>query len=147
MKSLKNFLLLAVAAIAFAGCQSYGKEYKVDDKHNVYYKGDGLDEATAKKLGEYLKEQEYFQSDIKATVQITKNKDTFNLNFVVNKDKLDADKEGNFRTFGGMISKAVFGSAPVTLNLCNDHLESFKSLGYCKAEEPAPVTEEPAPDK
>ena len=152
MRSFNTFYLLVICAIGIAGCKSYGKEYKLDDKHDVYYQGDGLDEATAKKLAEYLKAQDYFQSDRKSTVQITKEKDTFNLNFVVDKSKIDADKESKFMIFGGMISQNVFANSPVTIHLCNDQLESFKDLGYCKPsmEEPKitePKTVEPKPDE
>ena len=143
MKYLSNLFLLAICIITFAGCQSYGKEYKLDKKHNVYYKGDGVDEATAKKLAEYLKKESYFQNDIEATVQVIKTKDTFNLNFVVNKSKINAEMENGFRDFGGYISQNVFAGAPVNMHLCNNELETFKDLGYCKPKSemnvPSPV--------
>lgn len=132
MKSSKLFLLITIVAIGFTACQQYGKEYKLDKKHNVYYKGDGLDEAIAKKLATYLKEQEYFQDSIESTVQLTKNKDTFNLNFVVDAAKIDKGAENNFLLFGAFISEKVFNKAPVTIHLTNNRLESFKNLGYAK---------------
>ena len=132
MKSSKLFLLITIVAIGFTSCQQYGKEYKLDKKHNVYYKGDGLDEAIAKKLANYLKEQEYFQDSIESTVQLTKNKDTFNLNFVVDAAKLTEGTENNFLLFGAFISEKVFDKAPVTIHLTNNRLESFKNLGFAK---------------
>lgn len=132
MKALKLFLFIALTAIVFTGCQQYGKEYKLDKKHNIYYKGDGVDESHAKKLAEYLKANQYFQDSIEATVQIIKVKDTFNLNFVVDKSKLDAETENSFLLFGGFISQNVFNKAPVTIHLTNDKLEPFKNLGYAK---------------
>ena len=138
MKSLKTFLLLAFCTMAIAGCQSYGKEYKLDSNHNVYYKGEGLDEAVAKKLANYLKDEKYFQDGKEATVQITKSKDTFNLNFVYNKDMVNESIESGFLIFGAGISKTVFGGDPVTIHLCNNKLESFKNIGYCKAKEETP---------
>jgi len=86
---LKQFLTALVITSLITACNSgYGKEYKLDSKHNVYYKGDNVTEAQAKKLAEYLKEQEYFQDSIESTVQLVKIKDTFNLNFVVDETKL-----------------------------------------------------------
>ena len=42
MKFLKLLLPVIIIAIIIAGCnQNYGKEYKLDAKHNVYYKGEG----------------------------------------------------------------------------------------------------------
>ena len=133
MKFSKFLLPVIIIAIIIAGCnQNYGKEYKLDNKHNVYYKGEGVDEALAKKLANYLKEQEYFQDSINSTVQLVKVKDTFNLNFVVDATKLTAGYENNFLIFGAFISEKVFNNAPVTIQLTNDALEPFKNLGYAK---------------
>jgi hypothetical protein len=133
MKILHTFLLTALIALGISSCtQNYGKEYKLDAKHNVYYKGEGVDEALAKKLANYLKEQEYFQDSINSTVQIVKVKDTFNLNFVVDASKITPIYETNFLLFGAYISESVFNKAPVTIQLTNEKLEAFKNLGYAK---------------
>ena len=133
MKIISQFLFVAIIATGFSSCDlGYGKEYKLDKKHSVYYKGDGVDEAMAKKLANYLKEQEYFQGSIKATVQLEKVKDTFNLNFVVDETKITKDYDNNFLLFGGFISEAVFNKAPVIIQLTDDKLEPFKNLGYAK---------------
>ena len=132
---MKNICLILVVAIVvcLTSCSGgYGKEYKLDNKHSVYYKGEGVDEALAKKLALYLKEQEYFQDSITATVQLLKNKDTFNLNFVVDEKKITTESDNNFLIFGAFISEKVFNKAPLTIQLTNDKLESFKNLGYAK---------------
>jgi hypothetical protein len=132
MKILQVFLTAAIV-ISFSSCmQNYGKEYKLDSKHNVYYKGDGVDESHAKKLANYLKEQEYFQDSINSTVQIIKVKDTFNLNFVVDESKITPLYETNFLLFGAYISEMVFNKAPVTIQLTDEKLNPFKNLGYAK---------------
>jgi len=131
MRNYKLILVTLLIAVSISACnQNYGKEYKLDKRHNVYYKG--VDEATAKKLADYLKEQEYFQDSITATVQLVKVKDTFNLNFVVDESKIVADYENKFLLFGGFISEVVFNKAPVTIQLTNDKLEPFKNLGFAK---------------
>jgi hypothetical protein len=133
MRNFQQLLLTLIIAISISACnQNYGKEYKLDKMHNVYYKGDGVDEALAKKLANYLKEQEYFQDSINSTVQLEKNKDTFNLNFVVDETKLMVGYENNFLLFGAFISESVFNKAPVTIQLTNDKLEPFKNLGFAK---------------
>lgn len=133
MKNFKLLLLIAIIAISITACnQGYGKEYKLDDKHNVYYKGEGVDEALAKKLANYLKEQQYFVDSINSTVQLVKIKDTFNLNFVVDESKIVTGYENNFLMFGAFISESVFNKAPVTIQLTNDKLEPFKNLGFAK---------------
>ena len=133
MKNFNLFLVITIICFGLSACnQNYGKEYKLDDKHNVYYKGEGVDEALAKKLATYLKEQEYFQDSINSTVQLVKVKDTFNLNFVVDESKIVNGFENNFILFGGYISEMVFNKAPVTIQLTNDKLEPFKNLGFAK---------------
>lgn len=131
MSNFRSILVIFLIAVSTSACNNnYGKEYKLDKKHNVYYKG--VDEATAKKLADYLKEQEYFQDSITATVQLVKVKDTFNLNFVVDESKIVADYENKFLLFGGFISEMVFNKAPVTIQLTNNKLEPFKNLGFAK---------------
>lgn len=133
MRNFQLLLLTLIIVISISACkQNYGKEYKLDKMHNVYYKGAGVDEAQAKKLAEYLKEQEYFQDSINSTVQLVKNKDTFNLNFVVDETKLMEGYENKFLLFGAFISESVFNKAPVTIQLTNDKLETFKNLGFAK---------------
>ena len=133
---MRNFKLLLLALIIVTGIsacsQNYGKEYKLDKMHNVYYKGEGVDEAQAKKLATYLKEQEYFQDSINATVQLVKVNYTFKLNFVVDETKITSGYENKFLLFGAFISESVFDKAPVTIQLTNDKLEPFKNLGFAK---------------
>jgi len=133
MKNFKLLLVIAIVVPSFSACTGgYGKEYKLDSKHNVYYKGEGVDEARAKKLANYLKEMNYFQDSIECTVQLVKNKDTFNLNFVVDETKLTTGYENKFLLFGTFISESVFDKSPVTIQLTNNKLEPFKNLGYAK---------------
>ncbi len=130
MKLIKPILIICILALGIMSCKNYGKEYKLSKMHNVYYKGEGVDEAHAKKLAEYLKTQQYFQDSITSTVQLVKVKDTFNINFVVDETKITPGYEKNFLLFGGFISEAVFNKAPVTIQLTNNKLEPFKNLGF-----------------
>lgn len=132
MNTTRIFLLASLLILVATSCQQYGKEYKLDKNHNVYYKGDGVDEALAKKLAGYLKEQEYFQDSIESTVQLVKIKDTFNLNFVVDASKLTSGYENKFLLFGAFISEKVFDKKPVVIQLTNNKLEPFKNLGHAK---------------
>jgi hypothetical protein len=133
MRRFNSLFIILLASVTIVSCNgNYGKEYKLSKKHNVYYKGEGIDEALAKKLAEYLKAQEYFQDSITSTVQLVKEKDTFNINFVVDETRLTPGYENNFLLFGGFISESVFNKAPVTIQLTNNKLEPFKNLGFAK---------------
>ena len=142
-------VVVVLAAAGYFGWQYFGepngKKYKLDNEHNIYYKGDGMDEVTAKSLANYLQEQEYFEKGKEATVQITKSKDTkdtVNLNFIVDKSKITSDIEEKFVLFGGMIAAKIFKSAPLTVHLSDEHFKEIKNLGYAKAavDEPVPGT-------
>jgi hypothetical protein len=133
MKYFRLTLIIAILSLSISACNlDYGNEYKPDRKHNVYYKGEGVDETLAKKLAAYLKEQQYFQDSISSTVQLVKLNDTFNLNFVVDETKLTPGYENKFLIFGAFISEKVLNMAPLTIQLTNNKLEPFKNLGYAK---------------
>jgi len=125
-----QYLLLCASAFIFVSCQDFGTKYSPDKDHEVYYKGEGVTEAHAKKLSDFLISNKYFQEGHGATVQIVKVKDTFNLNFVYNKDAVNEQIESAFHAFGGMASTQVFDSAPVTVTLCDKYMKAFKKLGY-----------------
>ncbi|HMC98819.1 MAG TPA: hypothetical protein VKH37_01655 [Ferruginibacter sp.] len=127
------FLLLA-CCILFASCNNYGTKYTSDKEHEVYYKGDGVTEDHAKKLNQYLLDLPYFQPGHKASVQLTKNKDTFNVNFVYDKDKVNDAIVGTFKQVGGDMSTKVFNGSPVTIKLVNETMETFRDIGYTPAE-------------
>lgn len=129
-------LVSAAALLLLAGCNNNGKDYKLDKEHNVLYKGEGLDEFTAKKFGEYLKEEKYFQDGIAATVQIVKSKetkDTVYLNFVYDQTKVNPDIEKAFIALGGRISEAVFAKSPVHICLLDSVYKMFKNIGPASA--------------
>ena len=141
MKRILSLLVIAFYAVSLSGCSDMGKKYNLDKGHEVYYKGDGLDESQAKKLADYLKEQQYFQEGKKATVQIYRSKktnDTINLNFIVDESKIDSKMESTFILFGGMVSKNVFAGAPLTVHLSDKDVKEIKNLGYAN-----PVADEP----
>jgi len=133
MKNVKALLIITIFSAGLTACsQNYGKEYKLNKIHHVFYTGEGVDEAQAKKLANYLREQEYFQDGINSSVQLVKKKDTFHVNFAVDENKLTAGFENKFLLFGAFISEAVFNKSPVTIQLTNNRLEPFKNLGYAK---------------
>ena len=127
-----SLAVLCLSTLIFTGCTSFGTKYSPDKEHEVYYKGSGVEESHAKKLFDYLKEHQYFNAGHPATVQIDKTKDTFNVNFVYDKTMVDADRISKFIDFGAGIDKAVFGSAPMTIHLCDENMKMFKDVGYIK---------------
>jgi hypothetical protein len=140
MKIAKLLLACTVLITVFSSCQNNGKKYDYNGKQNIYYKGDGLDDAAAKKLANFLSDIKYFGGDKELSVQMTKDKatgDTVNINFVVDQSKITSEIESAFVQIGGMISTKVYNGGPVNLNFIDDHFKLVKKLGYAQ-----PVVEE-----
>lgn len=143
-------MALCLSPVIFSGCKDNGKDYKLDKEHDIYYKGEGLDESNAKKLADYLKDQQYFQEGKTATVQIYRSKstkDTINLNFIVDETKINADMESKFILFGGLISQNVFAGSPITVHLSDKNVSEVKNLGYAKPVANEPVQQETPPQQ
>jgi hypothetical protein len=145
---MKKIIFILVAALSLAACSNYGKKIKVEGtKGEVYYKGDGVTEADAKKTGEFLKE-EFFSSGKEASVQITKEGEEFTIRFVYNKavyDTLQGAEEA-FKTIGAKASKELFGGKKVNIALANSSFKDFKTIPYDEATAKAleaPVNDEP----
>jgi len=131
MKILQAAVLL-IAVFIFSGCTDYGKKYSYDKNHHVYYKGDGVNETQAKGLADYLKKTGYYLDGHDADVQITRTKDTVNLNFVVDNSKVTPEIEQGFLAFCADASKEVFSNAPVTVHFCDNTFKEVKNLGLTK---------------
>jgi hypothetical protein len=146
---MKRILLfMAVIAVTAAACNSYGKKVKVNDKSEVYYKGDGITEDDAKRLGNYLLSSGYFDSTTEKSVQLSKSADTFNVKFVVDKKKVDAmqNSELIFSLLGMQLSEVVFAKKPVKVILANEYMEGFKDIPAYTFNESDTTVSEPAAD-
>lgn len=146
MKSVVKMLPVLLAITAFTSCANYGKKVKIEGtKGEVYYKGDGVTESDAKKLGTFLKESEYFDDKKVKSVQLMKAGDRYTVRFVADKaayEKLP-DGEQNFKEYGVQIAKAVFGGTKVDVALADENMEDFKTIPYdaTVAQAPTPTTE------
>jgi hypothetical protein len=134
MKILQAVAFL-ITIFIFSGCSDYGEKYSYDKNHHVYYKGDGVNETQAKDLAGYLKKAGYYLDGHDADVQITKTKDTVNINFVVNMSKVTPEIEQGFLVFCAGASKEVFSNSPVTIHFCDNTFKEVKNLGIAKEAE------------
>jgi hypothetical protein len=121
-KIIQPFIVLLLLVMSgLTACTNYGKKVEVaGTKGEVYYKGDGVLESDAKRLGDYLKEVGFFDNTTKKTAQLIKAKDAgFDVHFVVDQTKLKttANVEEGFVAVGALISKNVFGNVPVNIFL------------------------------
>jgi hypothetical protein len=126
----KLITLLLFIAVATASCNSYGDKLNINDKSEVYYK-EGASKEDAKKLGDYLLKNNYFDTKSQKTVQLTKTKDTFNVKFVVDKtlaEKEASSIESTFTAFGMLLSLQVFDGKPTKVKLADKYLETFREI-------------------
>jgi hypothetical protein len=121
---------LIIVSIALSACNSYGDKLKVNDKSEVYYK-DGATSEDAKKLGDYLLKEGYFDSTNEKSVQLSKTKDTFNVKFVVDKKRAEAslnETEATFTAFGMLLSMQVFDGKPTKVMLADPYMKTFREI-------------------
>jgi hypothetical protein len=139
MKIVRIFLfVLSFCALAWYLWQYFGKpngkKYECDKKHSIYYKGT-VTEEDAKKTCSYFKEIGYLAEDNEATIKIVadeKSKDTLQLHFIVQKDKIKTELEAAFLTLGSDYSQKVLHNKPVVVYLADKYFDDFRNLGYAK---------------
>lgn len=133
---MKKIILSLLVVVALTACSNHGKKVKIEgSKGEVFYKGDGVTEDDAKKLGKFLKEQEYFDDSTKKSVQLMKAKNGgYDVRFVVDEKKLKEipDADDRFILLGAVMSNDVFDKQPVNIFLADDGLKDFKTLAYDK---------------
>jgi hypothetical protein len=123
-------LLLLSASVLLSSCDlftNHGKKVAFG-KNEVYYKGDGVTEVQAQKLGEYLEEKEYFDKKNAKSIQLTKDEDDYLVHFVVDEKKITNDARLNWWKLQYDLSKDVFDDKPVRIALANEKLEDLEVL-------------------
>jgi hypothetical protein len=126
----KLFLaLFIVASTTMIACNSWGDKYMANNKSEVYYK-DGATADDAKRLGDFLLKNNYFDSLTEKSVQVTKTVDTFNVKFVVDKEKVSQTENAEmlFTIMGAAISSDVFLGKPVKIILADTRMNGFKEI-------------------
>lgn len=138
---MKRLLLLLVSAsLLLTSCDDFGKKLSINEKSEVYYKGDGVSEADAKKLGDFLLEKGYFTTTDTRSVQLLKENDAYTVKFVVDEEKLNKDKENvlmGFKVWQMWIQDNVFAGAKTRLVLADDKLKDVQEVGEFTAAEKA----------
>jgi hypothetical protein len=127
---MRKMVLFLAVIILTTSCSSYGDKVKINDKSEVYYK-DGASKEYAKKLGDYLLQNGYFDTKSDKSIQLTKTKDTFNVKFVVDKKRAETEMketESTFTALGMLLSYQVFGGKPTRIMLADQYMKTFREL-------------------
>lgn len=129
----KILLLVLPLVLTLTSCDlfnDYGKKVTIG-KNEVYYKGDGVTEADAKKLGDYLKTAGYFNDSATKSVQLTKQNNAYVVRLVVDKDKLDMNDKSTINEFWVMqsqIADGAFNGAKTKIILADTKLKDIQTL-------------------
>jgi hypothetical protein len=125
---MKRTILLIIigclATVLMLGCNSYGTRLEYG-KGELYYTKN-VTEAEAKKLGDFLNKEKFFEGEGKS-VQLDKSGDTYQFRMAV-KEGLDKDAEflANAQDDALFISKNVFDGAKVEFHVCDNQLRTLK---------------------
>jgi hypothetical protein len=129
-KFIKNTKFIG-AIMAFAilitiglACSNYGEKLTFNGGEVYYTKN--ANEADAKKLGEFLVKDGYFDGKTK-TVQLDKSGSTYQVRMVILKEyQTDQKTIDSMKEYAGQISKEVFGNAATEIHLCDDELKTVQ---------------------
>ena len=121
---------LACALLVLVGAVTGGFN---SEKQLVFNNGElhyvlPVTDAEANRFGEFLLANHVFNGDRK-TVEIKKVGSVYQFRMVVNKGTEKDEKYASIcKMFCGEISRSVFGGAPVTIHLCDDHLNTVRVI-------------------
>lgn len=143
MKTIRIIgFIVALGALGYYAYQLIakpnGKKYTLNDKHHVYYKGDGVTEDDAKKVGTYLTGIGLFGADNEMDVQINaeKNSNDINIRFIVDKDKVTPQIENSFLSIGNDMAAKIYPDKTLHIILADPHFDDIKDVGTVKASQP-----------
>ncbi len=117
---------MAIAILLAIGlaCKGYGTKLEFNGGE-VYYT-ENANEADAKKLGDYLVKDGYFDGKPK-TVQLDKSGSTYQVRLVIQKEFQNDQKTADgLKELFGQISKDVFGGAATEIHMCDEELKTVK---------------------
>ena len=146
MKAIKTIgFIIAIGALAYYAYQFIakpnGKKYTVNDKHHIYYKGNGVTEDDAKKVGTYFTNSGLFgDTDMDVQIAAEKNSGDMKVRFIVDKSKVTPQVEAGFLNIGNDMANKIYPDKTLHIILTDDHFDDIKDVGTAKASQPQPNT-------
>ncbi len=141
-------LYIITICFALTSCSGYGEKIKINEKSEVYIKDGGTKEE-ADKLGGFLLRNNYFDTSSEKSVQISKDKDTTFVKFVVDADKLkdNPQAELGFQYMQMMLRDSVFNGKPTRIILTDNAFKTIRAVKDLNFDpSAAPASDEPTAD-
>ncbi|HEY0355697.1 MAG TPA: hypothetical protein VGC29_05810 [Flavisolibacter sp.] len=132
---MRKILLCAVAvSVLLTSCDlfgNFGKKVEINEKNHVYYKGDGVTEDDAKKLGNYFVEAGAFDGKEEKSIQLSKDGDAYVVRLVIKEDVINKERERYetiFWYWQDLISENVFEGKKTKVILTDDKFKDLVTL-------------------
>ena len=121
-----GFLAVVILMVIGLGCSGHGTKLEFNGG-DLYYT-DNVTEVDAKKLGNYLVEQGFYDGKPKS-VQLDKSGSAYQFRMVVQPEKQnDKATMEIMKTFGVELSSDVFNGAPVEMHVCDEQLKTLRVI-------------------
>lgn len=121
-----GFLAMAVLLLVGLACNQHGEKLEYNGGELYYTKN--VTEADARKLGEYLVKQNFFDGKPK-TVQLDKSGATYQFRMVVQKEKqTDEATALIMKVFAIQLSSEVFDDAETEVHVCDENLKTLRVI-------------------
>ena len=124
---MKLLFFCLTALVLFSSCDNYGKRIEFG-KSEVYYKGKGVTEEQAKKLGEYLVTKAYMTEQKAQSVQLEHDGKDYVVRFAYDDKAVTDNIRFIFWKLQYNLSKDVFGDKPVRVALADEKLKDFEVM-------------------
>jgi len=128
---MKSYLFILLSALVLASsCNlfpDYGKKIEFGESE-VYYKGDGVTEKEAQKLGDYLVENDILDNKKKKSVQLINDGEDYIIRFVFDKKQLTDESRFVLWKFQYNLSQDVFHGKPARIALTDESFKDYEVL-------------------
>jgi hypothetical protein len=123
-KMIGGIVAIAMMLVVVLACNQHGT--KLEFNGGELYYTDNVTEAEAKKLGEYLVKETFFDGQ-KKSVQLDKSGSTYQFRMVVKKELQNDDSfTANAKVAATEISENVFNKAPTEVHICDENLKTIR---------------------
>ena len=128
MKKLLLFILPVLLGLSSCNLfNNYGKKVKIGESE-VFYKGEGVSEEDAEKVGDFLIKYELINKKEKSSVQVTKEDDAYVVHLIIDPEKMEKSARLNMWKLQHDLSEDVFDGKQARFAFADDKLKDLDVL-------------------